>query len=162
MEPEIKQIDAMTAVGLQAPFTPLPHEDADNMEVIPALWQAFRARAHEFPGGAGAKRISVVTLANGQDHAKMNYLAGVVANADSPVPNGAEKVAIPTATYAVFTHKGPVAGISHTMHYIFGSWFPKSGYAHTDGPEFAVYGDNFSPTADDAEVYIHIPLGPVA
>jgi AraC family transcriptional regulator len=67
---------------------------------------------------------------------------------------------IPPATYAVFTHHGPITRLGETYGHIYGEWLPSSGYARTDGPEFELYDARFRHDAPDSEMDIYIPVAP--
>ena len=47
LEPKIVQKDTFTLVGIEAPFIGALSPDANNFEVIPALWHRFTNRIGE-------------------------------------------------------------------------------------------------------------------
>ena len=161
MEPEIKHIDTITAIGMIGEVIPLmSQESSNNMQVIPALWQELHARRHDLPDCI-IDRISVIGgIAQKMPDRNLEYLAGVmVSDGNVEVPEGMTKRRIPAGEYAVFTHRGPVRNLGHTKNYIYGSWLPKSGRERADGPQFSLYSENFDPNGDQSEIYLHIPLG---
>lgn len=160
MEPELKHIDTITAIGMVGEVIPLlSGERSDNMQVIPALWQRLYARRHDLPD-CTIDRISVIGgIAQKMAEGNLEYLAGVmVSDATVDVPQGMEKRQVPAGEYAVFTHRGPVRNLEHTKNYIYGSWLPKSGRQRADGPQFSLYNENFDPNGETSEIYLYIPL----
>jgi len=72
------------------------------------------------------------------------------------IPDGLVLREIPSAHYAVFECK--MESISQTWGYIYGEWFPTSGYEHDKNYDF----EYFPPDGSEAgsPVYIHVPIKP--
>lgn len=157
MTPEITTLDGFTAIGIAGHFSPLNSSEPDNMTVIPKLWQTFRSHAGFLPEEKLGTRVGVIGAGAAPD-GRMDYLAGKKALDTIEPPVGFEIRDVPAGTYAKFTHKGPMRNISHTMHYIFGAWLPRSGRLLGEGPEFGEYPPEYDPTSEDGEMYIYIPL----
>lgn len=157
MEPTIQHIDAFTAVGLAGSFVPIDQPDPDNMTIIPRLWQGLRARADDLPMSSLGLRVGVIGAQPAED-GRLDYLAGRILKGGAAVPAGFDMRRVPAGTFAVFTHKGPVSTIGHTLHYIFGAWLPRSGRTLRDGAEFERYPETYDPTSDTAAVEICIPI----
>ena len=62
---------------------------------------------------------------------------------------------VPAQTYAVFEVHG-LQDIGPTYHYILSEWFPASGYAPANGPDFELYPEGFM--APDDTLYIYFPV----
>ncbi len=65
---------------------------------------------------------------------------------------------VPAGRYAVFTHKGKVELIGHTMNYIYGFWLPGSGVELREAPDLEIYDERFNPHSDNSELDIWIPV----
>lgn len=59
---------------------------------------------------------------------KTSAFVGVEIPDAYPVPDHMKKKKLCGGTYAKFTHKGTVDTLLRTYHYIWGVWFPKSGF----------------------------------
>lgn len=61
--------------------------------------------------------------------------------------------------YAVFTHKGTVDTLIQTYQYIWGVWFPKSGFQIADRDDFECYTERFAGADHDkSEIDIYFPI----
>lgn len=75
------------------------------------------------------------------------------------IPEGLEKKCFAGGTYAKFIHRGSVDTLESTYRYIWGVWFPQSGYELGDGDDFERYAARFiGPFADESETEIYFPL----
>ena len=157
MQPEITHLEEFTAIGIAGNFSPLGSHEPDNMIVIPKLWQRFRSYSGYLKDAALGDRVGIIGAGDAPE-GKLDFLAGKKLATPIPVPDGFETRTVPAGDYAKFTHKGPVRTVNHTMHYIFGSWLPKSGRLLGDGPEFGLYPKAYEPTSEDGEMYIYVSL----
>ena len=75
------------------------------------------------------------------------------------IPEGFEKLEIPSGKYAVFLHKGNTEMFAKTAQYIYTEWLPNSGFQLDNKPHFEVLGDNYlgheNPESEE-EVWIPI------
>jgi AraC family transcriptional regulator len=61
--------------------------------------------------------------------------------------------------YARFLHKGTVDTLLATYRYIWGVWFPQSGYQLADRDDFECYTEKFlGPKNKDSEIEIYFPI----
>lgn len=61
--------------------------------------------------------------------------------------------------YAKFIHKGSVETLIVTYRYIWGVWFPKSGYKLDSRDDFECFTDKFlGPFNDNSEIEIYFPI----
>ena len=58
---------------------------------------------------------------------------------------------VSAATFAVFTHKGPISKIADTIHYIDRVWAPASEFKHS-GIEIERYDARYGGNSDDSEI----------
>jgi len=56
-------------------------------------------------------------------------MCGVEIAAKRDLPKGITTLSVPAQKYAVFTHRGHIAGIRATIAAIWSKWFPESGHA---------------------------------
>jgi AraC family transcriptional regulator len=154
MEPKIVEMDAMTVIGMESVGK---HEQGE----IPALWETFNPRRDEI----AHKREPLVALGVcGEMRAdgSFSYVAGYPVDRVEDVPAGMVVKEIPPATYAVFTHHGPLFGVEHdlsaTYCAIYQQWLPRSGYTHAGTPSFEWYDERFIFGDARSEMDIYVPI----
>jgi AraC family transcriptional regulator len=94
---------------------------------------------------------------------RWTYLAGMQVSDLNCLPLGAVGVALPAATYAVFTSKGGLENIPITFQHAYHEWLPSSGYEMAFPFDFEYYDQRFH--HDDpstSEVDLYIPIRPKA
>lgn len=108
-------------------------------------YEEFRKLTGGKPGKVtGAEFLGITTLSENME--EFSYEIGFE-NDGIDVPEGYEKVQIPTATWAVFESKGAVPKAIHDLEdRVFIEWFPSTGYEHDNKPELEIYlpGDRSS------------------
>ncbi len=88
------------------------------------------------------------------------YMSGLPVSKVESMPDGMISCEIPARKYAVFTHKGSLDTLPHTVNYIWGTWVPKNieAYQHKDAIDFELYDDRFDPKTLSGEFDIYIPV----
>lgn len=90
---------------------------------------------------------------------KTSAFVGVEIPDAYPVPDHMKKKKLCGGTYAKFTHKGTVDTLLRTYHYIWGVWFPKSGFELAARDDFECYTERFTgPEDENAEIDIYFPV----
>ena len=87
-----------------------------------------------------------------------SYMAATVVTDFDQIPENMTSRVLPAGNYAIFTHKGSVDKLGHTMNYIYGSWLPKSGHKLREAPDLEIYDKRFRPDSEDSELDIYIPI----
>lgn len=76
-----------------------------------------------------------------------------------PVVKDMEVKKLSGGTYARFIHKGTVNTLLQTYHYIWGVWFPKSGFELARRDDFECYTERFTgPDNENSEIDIYFPI----
>lgn len=162
MTPQFKDCPEKLIVGMGATFISVLSPDRNNFIVIPKLWSEYIARAHEIPHRTGGCGIGLCTRPpEGCARAhpeECYYVAGTEVTKIENVPAGMTSIKAPAGRYAVFTHKGKVELIGHTMNYIYSTWLPRSGVELREAPDLEIYDNRFNPNSDDSELDIWIPV----
>lgn len=84
---------------------------------------------------------------------------GIEASAEYPVPSGMQWKEICGGKYAIFIHTGPVDTLLQTYHYIWGVWFPKSGFELANRDGFECYTERFvGPEEEGSQIDIYFPI----
>jgi AraC family transcriptional regulator len=89
-------------------------------------------------------------------------MCGVEVERSRALPKGLQSVQVPAHEYAVFVHRGHVAGIRDTISAIWNKWLPASGYRAAEAPTLERYGPEFNPTTGMGGFEIWIPVEPAA
>lgn len=161
MQPIIKTMPEKKFVGMGTKFISILSKDRDNYIKIPQLWQRYNQRNKEVPHRTGQTEYGIcfVVPKDQRSHPEeCYYLAGAEVTKVDELPEGFEARTIPAGEYAVFTHKGTLDKLEHTMSYIYGSWLPKSGRKLRDAPEIEAYDQRFKIDSPDSELDIYIPI----
>ena len=155
MQPRIITRESEIAVGMGGAF-----QQGDSNS-IGKLWDRFLPRKDDIKA---AKKYAVgictpshpqIKVANADQFV---YIAGVPVQSPNSIPEGMVACELPAGRYAVFTHKGPISEIGHTLNYIWGTWLPKGEYEHRDAPDFELYDERFDPDSADSEFDFYVPI----
>lgn len=127
----------------------------------PELWRSFMPRRKEIVNNLNQDFISMQVF---EDFSKFTpetvhekWAAVEVPDFDH-VPADMETFVLPGGLYAVFHYKGTPATFAPTFQYIFGTWFPASGYVVDNRPHFEVIGEKYKNNDPDSEEEIWIPI----
>jgi AraC family transcriptional regulator len=161
MQPTIITLPALNLLGLEARFIGPMSPDANNLAVIPPLYGKFHARRRSLPAPIdgytyGAVRCPADATRGHPD--ELEYLVSVNVAPGTRAPSGTALWKIPAGTYALFTHRGPVAKLGETINYVFGTWLPRSNFVHADGPNFDRSDERFGDGGETCEFDYLIPV----
>lgn len=155
MEPRFETRDSEKVVGLAGSFVP------NSFDKIAALWDRFNPRRNEilhtkptYDLGVCGARIPGFKLSDEE----FIYIACAPVTEVENIPDGMVSYTVPACRYAVFTHKGHISKITHTVNYIWGTWLPKSSYKQAMSPDFELYDARFDPESGTGEVDIYLPV----
>lgn len=156
MQPKIISREGELVVGMGGAF-----QQGDSTS-IGKLWDRFLPRKDDIKCAKQNYALGVCTPSHPQievasaDH--FVYIAAVPVDSTMVVPAGMVACELPAGRYAVFTHKGPISEIGHTLNYIWGTWLPKGEFEHRDAPDFELYDDRFDPDSEESEFDFYIPI----
>jgi len=156
MEPVFKERKRELAIGLGASFGKDPHQDISD------LWTKFEPRMKEIKNAVEGYTFGICL----EEHPEIEiqegdsfiYLAAVPVTSIDYVPEGMYACEIPANRYAVFTHKGSIDKITHTVNYIWGTWVPRNTKIIKKDPDFELYDDRFDVDSLEGEVDIYVPV----
>lgn len=81
---------------------------------------------------------------------------GVEVPENYPLIKNMDLKIIPSGRYARFIHKGTVDTLLQTYHFIWGVWFPKSGFELDERDDFECYTQRFlGPNNQKSEIDIY-------
>lgn len=159
MEPVLKTLPEILVIGMSGRFISVRSPEKNNMMVIPKLWQSYMPRRHEIKNTKSYADMGICFPVSDKSHPEeCGYIAGAEVTSLDEIPEGMTGLSVPASEYAVFTHKGVLDTIEHTMNYIYGSWLPKSGRKLKMAPDIEMYGPKFKLNHPDSELEIYIPI----
>lgn len=163
MQPVFKTKSEFHVIGLGASFISILSPEKNNHLVIPKLWSQFTQRQSEIKSRISPYDYGIcmpMTKDLKKSHPDECYYMACTEISDSnmTVPEGMNLKTIPAGEYAVFTHKGSLSKLDHTMNYIYGAWLSKSDRTLREAPDLELYDERFKPDSDDSEFDIYIPV----
>lgn len=118
MTPEFKKLEDIKLVGLSDKFVSILSAEKNNHLVIPALWDKYLPRRNEILNTKAEVNFGVCFSLDNKSKSHPDeclYMAcAEVSNFDF-IPAGMTKMQIPAGEYAVFTHKGKLDKLDHTI-----------------------------------------------
>ena len=158
LEPRFETRKAELVVGLAASYPDERPREVEN------LWKLLLERKGEISAVKSGSALGVFLA----DHPAVArrprdtyiYLAGLPVSSLGDIPDGMCSCTIPEGQYAVFTHKGPLDTIMHSINYIWGTWIPNNleHYQHVNGPDFELFGERFDLNARTGELDMYVPV----
>lgn len=151
MEPtRFETLPAFTVMGMK-------YRGNNANQEIAQMWGRLNPRAGEIPM-TGECAYGVCLMLPDAPEGEFEYVAGFKVEQYDKVPDGMVVVDVPENRYAVFAHRGSLAGLKVTYAGICDEWFPRSGYKPTGGYDMEVYTKEFKDFAPDSVFYIYEPV----
>jgi AraC family transcriptional regulator len=130
----------------------------------PELWRNFMPRRNEIQNASSSDLVSLQIYRPTIDFTRLNpnepfkkWALKEVSDFND-VPEGMETFLLSGGLYAVFMHRGPASEAEKTFGYIFGEWFPQSGYELDDRPHFEILGPKYKNNDPDSEEEVWVPV----
>jgi len=123
---------------------------------IPDQWQRFVPYLGSIPGQVGKVAYGVVY--NFDRESNFDYMCGVEVAGSPVLPKGMTSLSLPPQKYAVFTHRGHIAGIRSTIAAIWRQWLPESGHKALEAPTLERYGPEFDPKTGMGGIEIWVAI----
>ncbi len=137
--------------------------DADNLAVVPKLYQRFCPLIPSLPPMQDKYIYGAARYPSDQDRRhpdEREYLASISVAAGTKAKSPLTLWHIPASTYACFTHHGPIARFGETINYVFGTWLPRSKFVHGDSPNLDRQDERFGDGGEDSVFDFLIPIRP--
>lgn len=130
---------------------------AEGPVAIPESWARF-APTLPLPGQVGSTTYGAVCGAD-MDAGVFEYMCAAEVEGFDTLPEGAGRMRVPEARYAVFVHRGPITGIRATIDGGM-TWLATNGeWVDAETPTFERYGPDFDP-ATGADTELWLPVRP--
>lgn len=154
-KPTVVERDPFTVIGLEY------SGPMDDFASISGLWGSYTKRAKEISPKVGRKTgygVFYMTPAQAE-LGETSYMACAEVTAQTPVPDGMERLEVPGGTFATYTHKGILTDLPKAFETLF-KWIAQSPYQALNTPGYELYDERFSPTSPECEIDIFIPVRP--
>jgi AraC family transcriptional regulator len=162
MKPQFIDSPEKNVVGLGSHFISILSPDRNNAVIIPRLWSAYLPRKQEISHRLSSTDLGICTRL--PDESKRThpeeffYLAGTEVTRPDSIPEGMMMLKVPAGRYAIFTHKGQLDALEHTMRHIYREWLPASGCKPRPAPDIETYDHRFNPYSDNSEMGIWVAI----
>jgi AraC family transcriptional regulator len=134
------------------------HYKPEDITGIPKQWENFATRIGHILGQVGRVAYGVCSNACG-DGDGFQYLTGVGVADLSGLPNDFSGIRLPAQRYVIFTHRGIVSNLRHTIDAIWNQWLPGSGHEAVGSPAFLErYGESFDPQTGTGDIEVWVPI----
>jgi AraC family transcriptional regulator len=117
--------------------------DCQSPAGIPDQWQRFAPYIGMIPTQVGKAAYGVIY--NFDSDSNFDYLCGVEVSDASNLSQGITSLQVAGQKYAVFAHRGHIAGIRATIATIWNKGIPESGCQVVAAPTLERYGPEFNP-----------------
>ncbi len=160
VHPRILELPDIKAAGLRG-FTTL----GDN--VIPGLWDTFRAQMHlvpnTFPSSRGFGICEACEEGNSlytmNDDVLFPEVAAVEVSSFENLPSPFIPKILKGGKYAVFTHTGSLKNLSLSFRYIWSTWFLTTDEQLDEREDFELYDGRFlGYDCADSQIDLYIPV----
>ena len=161
IEPEIVEKDAFTVVGMETHFISALSSDTNNLHVIPPLWDRFVDRIEEIGNRSDEACYGLIITRPERERShpdELLYVAGTAVRGVASIAEGMVSHTVPASTFAVITHRGPIADLPETIRCAMEVWLPGSGY-RWNLLEVERYDHRFSiesPEESEMEIWIGV------
>lgn len=153
LKPRFETVNKMFLAGLRR-----HHSFTDGVSNIAAQWQEF-VKGLPLENQIGSKTYGVMC---GHDpKAKtFEYMTAVEVSEFTPNLEWNQRLIIPIARYAVFTHQCETHELHISWQQIWDEWLPNSGYASSNIPDFELYDERFDPDTGHGIIELWVPIRP--
>ena len=130
-EPEIIQRESFTLVGMEAHFISALSPNTNNFQVVPQLWDRFVDRIEEIEGRSDEACYGLIITQPERERShpdELLYVAGASVRGVDSLPEDMVCHRVRASTFAVITHRGPIANLPETIRCALEVWLPGSGY----------------------------------
>ncbi len=156
-EPDIQHFDACLYVGLQTSYYGADSEKNNFADKLLSLWDAFLPRMHEIPHAVPDIGFGLIEQTE-KNAELLNYYSAMQVTSIDALPRDMISVSVCAGQYAVFAHEGDPLLLDDTVNYIYGTWLPQSGFAHSGAADIEIYGEAYIPDSTASIVHYALPL----
>ena len=154
---QIREIPAGKVIGIKTSFFTIMNAEKYDAKVIPSAWQSFFAQYHSSALPRRNAFYGAVVPSESID-VPMTYVAGVLVDSNTEVPEGFASVDIPAGKYFCAKHLGPMVNLAPSYGNAYGVEFPASGLDMRPAPHLEIYESDKEPMDSDYEFIIAIPV----
>ena len=158
-DPAQKALEPPRIVEDAAPFTVMGINQTYPYNAppagIPAQWMRLIPHLGQIPGQKGSVTYGVV---HNDRAGTFDYMCAVEVAAGAVSPDGFTRLEIPGGRYALYIHKGHIAGLPATFAAIWNGGLAAAGLSPRRQPVLERYGPEFDAMRGDGQMEIWIPV----
>ncbi|WP_413282698.1 helix-turn-helix domain-containing protein [Vibrio sp. MA40-2] len=154
----INSEDAFTLLGISDEITGIFASDPNFHQRIPEIWASF----NQWIDCRRVDHLGVFDMLS-NNQSKIKYWAGIelgklAMHADNQAMERMQLLNIPSQTYAVIRHSGPLDELASSIEWVLLHWLPSSGYIAIDGYEIEKYPADFDSNSNEQVVEYWLPI----
>ena len=154
---QIREVPAGKVVGIKTSFFTIMNPEKYDERAIPGAWQSF-FKQYRSSGLPQLNAFYGAVVPSDSMDIPMTYVAGVLVDANTEVPEGFESVDIAAGKYFCSKHVGPMVNLGPSYGNAYGVEFPNSGLEMRPAPHLEIYESDKEPMDSDYEFIIAIPV----
>ncbi len=164
VEVRVESLESFTLYGISSPIQGLFAKQPDFALKVPQLWQQMLTQF----ALQRVDKFGVIDVTDDESRqGNLVYWAAVNSEQVEALEGKAlaeqiraslSTLQVPTQTYAVVKHRGPVSGLPKTLLWFLLNWLPQSGYRGIDGFELERYRSDYQGDAQDSVMEYWLPI----
>lgn len=148
--------------GVHSEIRGLFASEPDFQRKVPLLWQKLEAELTALDLQCNSS-IGVVDVTQASSEGSpIQYWAGVAlqraATLERKRTSQLDTLTVPSQTYAVISHRGPIEFLPATLEWFLLHWLPESGYKGVEGYELECYPENYQADSMQAVMQYWVPI----
>ncbi|MDX1343145.1 MAG: AraC family transcriptional regulator [Reinekea sp.] len=157
MNIKIETKPAMNLVGLCDYFNGHGMENANNFEILPALWARFNAETQAQAQNIGTF-YGLIYESDDPARGQLRYLASYNENDGDIKLSAPVREPVAGQQFAVLPHHGLLQNIGETLDAFYGQWLPESDYRMDGNVNIEVYDERFNPMSEESYFETWVPV----
>lgn len=164
VEVRVETKEGFVLKGVRDQIRGLFATDPDFQQKVPQLWQQLEKAMYK-AGDDQWSYIGVVDVTQSEwAGSQIQYWAGMAFEVLPSQPSvldafsSLDTLSVPRQTYAVISHRGPIALLPKTLEWFLLHWLPSSGYCGVEGYELECYPLDYQSCSPQAVMQYWVPI----
>lgn len=164
VEVRVETKEGFVLKGVRDQIRGLFATEPDFQQKVPQLWQQLEKAMYK-AGDNQWSYIGVVDVTQSEwAGSQIQYWAGMAFEVLPSQPSvldafsSLDTLSVPRQTYAVISHRGPIALLPKTLEWFLLHWLPSSGYCGVEGYELECYPLDYQSCSPQAVMQYWVPI----